>query len=222
MPFVTSPSSSWTTGSFSTQVTRTLEIIREEDEYSGVRDTLTATQAAARLSLYVDINLGDPIWPAPPTVALPRLLGGTIQLSGYPLPMIYAEKIVTALQRGTANTWWSGCSQSVAERATSQCPIVELPSDQRRTMSPHCRVAISPIVARNVDLPPGEKIASSADGVLARGRGLECDQPFHPQVAATVRSVEHAARGEDVAPRTEHSGLIAFGRLVSRRRRLDI
>ncbi len=58
------------------------------------------------MSLHVDINVGDPIWPAPRTVALPRLLGGTIQLSGYPLPMIYAEKIVTALQRGTANTRW--------------------------------------------------------------------------------------------------------------------
>ncbi len=82
------------------------ETIRDEDEYSGVRVTLTATLAAARLSLHVDINVGDPIWPAPRTVALPRLLGGTIQLSGYPLPMIYAEKIVTALQRGTANTRW--------------------------------------------------------------------------------------------------------------------
>ena len=82
------------------------EIVRDEDEYSGVRVTLTATLAAARLSLHVDINVGDPIWPAPRTVALPRLLGGTIQLSGYPLPMIYAEKIVTALQRGTANTRW--------------------------------------------------------------------------------------------------------------------
>lgn len=37
---------------------------------------------------------------------LPRLLGGTIRLSGYPLRMVYAEKIITALQRGTVNTRW--------------------------------------------------------------------------------------------------------------------
>jgi len=82
------------------------ETIRDEDEYSGVRVTLTATLAAARLSLHVDINVGDPIWLAPRTVALPRLLGGTIQRSDYPLPVTYAEKIVTALHRGTANTRW--------------------------------------------------------------------------------------------------------------------
>jgi Nucleotidyl transferase AbiEii toxin, Type IV TA system len=84
----------------------TAETIRDEDEYSGVRVTLTATLAAARLHLHVDVNVGDPIWPAPRTIAFPRLFGGTIRLSGYPLPMVYAEKIVTALQRGTANTRW--------------------------------------------------------------------------------------------------------------------
>ena len=34
------------------------------------------------------------------------LLGGSIQLLGYPLPMVLAEKIVTAVQRGSANTRW--------------------------------------------------------------------------------------------------------------------
>ena len=84
----------------------TAEIIRDEDEYSGVRVNLTAALSSARLSLHVDVNIGDPIWPAPRTVDFPRLLGGTISLVGYPLPMVYAEKIVTALQRGTINTRW--------------------------------------------------------------------------------------------------------------------
>ncbi len=80
--------------------------IRDEGEYAGVRVTLTATLAAARLSLHVDINVGDPIWPEPRTIELPRLLGGSIRLTGYPLEMVYAEKIITALQRGSANTRW--------------------------------------------------------------------------------------------------------------------
>jgi len=84
----------------------TVESIRDEDEYSGMRVTLTATLVSAKLTLHVDINIGDPIWPAPRMVELPRLLGGTISLAGYPLPMVYAEKIVTALQRGTSNTRW--------------------------------------------------------------------------------------------------------------------
>lgn len=84
----------------------TAEVIRDEDDYTGVRVTLTARLASARLSLHVDINVGDPIWPAPRLVDLPRLLGGTIRLPGYPLPMVYAEKITTAVQRGTINTRW--------------------------------------------------------------------------------------------------------------------
>ena len=82
------------------------EIIRDDDEYSGVRITLTATLASAKLSLHIDVNIGDPIWPAPRTVHVPKLLGGTITLAGYPLSMVYGEKILTALQRGTINTRW--------------------------------------------------------------------------------------------------------------------
>ncbi|HEY5878668.1 MAG TPA: nucleotidyl transferase AbiEii/AbiGii toxin family protein [Nakamurella sp.] len=80
--------------------------IRDDDEYSGVRVKVAATLANARLSLHVDVNVGDPIWPAPATVEVPRLLGGSITVAGYPLPMVLAEKTITALQRGTANTRW--------------------------------------------------------------------------------------------------------------------
>lgn len=51
--------------------------------------------------------MGDPVWPAPEQVEVPRLLGGRpLHLLGYPLVMVYAEKVVTAVQRGTANTRW--------------------------------------------------------------------------------------------------------------------
>lgn len=80
--------------------------IRDEDEYSGVRVTLAAQLATARETFHVDVNVGDPIWPEPESVTLPRLLGGNISLRGYPVGMVLAEKLVTALQRGTANTRW--------------------------------------------------------------------------------------------------------------------
>lgn len=86
--------------------TATASPIRDEDEYGGIRVGLTGRLASARLSLHIDINVGDPIWPRPQPVTLPRLLGGELHLIGYPLPMILAEKIVTAVQRGTANTRW--------------------------------------------------------------------------------------------------------------------
>jgi hypothetical protein len=50
--------------------------------------------------------VGDPIWPEPLQISLPRLIDGAISVRGYPLEMVLAEKIVTALERGTANTRW--------------------------------------------------------------------------------------------------------------------
>lgn len=85
----------------------TAEVIREADDYSGVRVDVQARLATAKLPFHVDVNVGDPIWPAPTTVAVPQLRGGEpIELQGYPMHMVHAEKIVTAVQRGTANTRW--------------------------------------------------------------------------------------------------------------------
>lgn len=87
--------------------TATAEAIREEENYSGVRVHVDAHLATAKLPFHVDINVGEPIWPTPTTAAVPRLRGGDpIELAGYPMHMVHAEKIVTAIQRGTANTRW--------------------------------------------------------------------------------------------------------------------
>jgi Nucleotidyl transferase AbiEii toxin, Type IV TA system len=82
------------------------ETIRDDDHYSGVRVTFGGELSRATLRLHVDINVGDPIWPEPQQVRMPRLLDGTLLVRGYPLEMVFAEKIVTALARGTANTRW--------------------------------------------------------------------------------------------------------------------
>jgi predicted nucleotidyltransferase component of viral defense system len=83
------------------------ETIREDEEYSGVRVRLVARLATAVDPFHVDVNVGDPIWPAPADISLPRLLGEEpISLRGYPLEMVLAEKIVTVLQRGQASTRW--------------------------------------------------------------------------------------------------------------------
>jgi Nucleotidyl transferase AbiEii toxin, Type IV TA system len=80
--------------------------IRDEADYAGVRVTLAAQLASARIPLHVDVNFGDPIWPEPDNAALPLLLGGTLQVRGYPDHMVLAEKIVTAVDRGSGNTRW--------------------------------------------------------------------------------------------------------------------
>ncbi len=83
--------------------------IRDEDEYAGVRVKLTVTLVPARLTVGMDVNFGDPIWPAPRLIDLPRVVPldlPPVTLLGYPLTMVLAEKVVTAIDRGTANTRW--------------------------------------------------------------------------------------------------------------------
>jgi hypothetical protein len=82
------------------------ENIREDDEYAGVRVTLNSSLATAEIQFHVDVNFGDPIWPKPQRIQVPLLLGGEITVNGYPIHMILAEKIVTAISRGVTNTRW--------------------------------------------------------------------------------------------------------------------
>lgn len=87
----------------------TAHTIREDDDYAGVRVRLIAALGRARLPVGIDVNFGDPIWPAPTRITLPRLVEigqQPVHVLGYPLPMVIAEKTVTALQRGEANTRW--------------------------------------------------------------------------------------------------------------------
>lgn len=89
------------------QTATAIEPIREEDIYAGARAKILGTLSTAQVRFHVDFNIGDPLWPEPQPIQLPRLLGGTpITIAGYRVELILAEKIVTALQRGTANTRW--------------------------------------------------------------------------------------------------------------------
>lgn len=78
--------------------------IREGAAYEGLRVRVPAALAQAQLILRLDINVGDPITPAPTTVAYPQLLGGTFSVTGYPLSTVLAEKLVTMVELGEGNT----------------------------------------------------------------------------------------------------------------------
>jgi len=81
--------------------------IREHGKYSGVRVDAQAHLAIAEIHFHVDVSVGDPVWPGPARIMVPRLRSGNpIKLNGYPLPMVLAEKTITAAQRGTASTRW--------------------------------------------------------------------------------------------------------------------
>ena len=122
----------------------TADVIRDDDQYSGVRVSMGVALATARTRFHVDVNVGDPIWPAPNHVEIPRLLGGEpLGLVGYPLHMVHAEKIVTAAQRGTVNTrWrdfgdvWTLAGEHPVDGDQLQTAIAEVAGYRRAELSP--------------------------------------------------------------------------------------
>jgi hypothetical protein len=99
--------SSTLTSSTHTVAETSIEEIRDQDAYPGVRSKITGALSAAEIRFRVDIDIDDPVWPKPFQVELPRLLGtAPLRIKGYAVDLILAEKIVTAFQRGIANTRW--------------------------------------------------------------------------------------------------------------------
>ncbi len=96
-------------GIFFNTETITASVIRDEDEYSGIRVKLVGALDRARLPIGIDVSFGDPVWPIPTRIELPRIVNiglNSVQLLGYPLTMVLAEKLVTAIDRGETNTRW--------------------------------------------------------------------------------------------------------------------
>jgi predicted nucleotidyltransferase component of viral defense system len=122
----------------------TAEQIREEEIYAGVRVTMTARLASARQHFHIDVNVGDPISPVPKQLRVPRLLGGEMFLRAYPLAMVHAEKIVTAVARGTVNTRWRDFGDIYLLARHHPIDGTELVRSARR-VSEHRRVQLVPL-----------------------------------------------------------------------------
>lgn len=79
--------------------------IREDGLYAGVRVSMDAQVEQAQVKLKLDINIGDPVTPAPIELNYPVLREGPpLRLLGYPLATVLAEKLCTAVSLGEANT----------------------------------------------------------------------------------------------------------------------
>ena len=80
--------------------------IRDDALYAGVRITMDARIATAAVKFRLDVNFGDPITPAPRQLDLPSIRPGAapVPVLGYPIETVLAEKIVTAITLGAANT----------------------------------------------------------------------------------------------------------------------
>lgn len=83
-----------------------VETIREDDSYTGLRLRMPATIGNARTELTWDVSTGDPIVPPPRKLKLQRVIGDPIEMWSYAPETTVAEKAVTILERGIASTRW--------------------------------------------------------------------------------------------------------------------
>jgi hypothetical protein len=118
--------------------------IRDEDPYAGIRVSIMTRLATALITFHVDVNFGDPIWPEPTGIELPLLLGGQMSLLGYPVHMVLAEKIVTAVERGTANTRWRDFIDIVSVGTHTDIAGDDL-EQGLRVVAAHRQVALTPL-----------------------------------------------------------------------------
>lgn len=80
--------------------------IREEDAYGGRRVTLQARVGAARLTVQVDIGIGDAVTPSPQWLEYPSLLEDLPRprLRAYPRETVVAEKLHAMVLLGMRNS----------------------------------------------------------------------------------------------------------------------
>jgi Nucleotidyl transferase AbiEii toxin, Type IV TA system len=132
------------------------ETIREGDEYQGIRVKLIGVIGRSENVIGLDISFGDPIWPAPQKVDVPRLLdkdqSSPISILGYPLVMIVAEKVVTMLQRGEANTRWRDFADVIAIAARHRMGETELRASLT-TVAAHRHAALKPLIPALEGMP---------------------------------------------------------------------
>jgi hypothetical protein len=82
-----------------------IEAIRAEDEYSGTRATLPVRCGPARLTLQIDMGLGDSVWPAPRTCVYPALLDfPPPRVLAYSREAVVAEKLEAMVVLGDRNS----------------------------------------------------------------------------------------------------------------------
>ena len=82
------------------------ETIRESDLYPGIRLTLPVSIHTFVGQVKIDFSVTTDITPTPSVVTLRGLLGDDVQVRGYALETVIAEKGVTILQRGSTSTRW--------------------------------------------------------------------------------------------------------------------
>ena len=82
----------------------TVEKIKAEDKYGGLRFHVIGHLANIRIPFSIDIATGDPIYPLPRLERYSTILGDIIELNMYPLETVLSEKLQTIFTRAENNS----------------------------------------------------------------------------------------------------------------------
>ncbi|MDF1627995.1 MAG: nucleotidyl transferase AbiEii/AbiGii toxin family protein [Parvibaculaceae bacterium] len=133
------------------------EPARAEDEYSGVRITMTAEIAGARLALQIDIGFGDAVTPAVQEIDYPSLLDMPApKLRAYPPETVVAEKFQALVALGMLNSRMKDFFDlwAISETFSFEGPVladaIAATFDRRRTAIPvDTPIALTPAFAED-------------------------------------------------------------------------
>lgn len=172
------------------------EVIREEQEYHGVRVRLEARLAGARIPVQVDVAFGDVVIPQPEIIEYPTLLDlPSPRIRAYSPAPVIAEKFQAIVALGIANTrmkdfydLWVLADRLEFDGATLR-EAIHATFERRKTPIP-----TEPPVALTAEFYDDAAKQAQWDAFLQRS-GLEA--PALPEVAAAcwsfLRPVAEAA-----------------------------
>jgi len=83
-----------------------VHFIREDNRYGGMRASLQAYLAGARIPVQIDIGFGDAVTPAATDLDFPTLLEGmpSANVLAYPMETVVAEKVEAMVDLGISNS----------------------------------------------------------------------------------------------------------------------
>lgn len=143
--------------------------IAEEKVYAGVRVTMRAELAGAKIPVQVDIGFGDVVTPAPESVDYPVLLAAPApKLRAYPVATVIAEKFHAMTVLGLGNTRMKDFHdlRVIGERFAIEMDLL-------------ARAIAATFDHRDTQLPE--------DSVVALGAGFTADKEKQAQWAAFLR-----------------------------------
>ena len=160
--------------------------MRDDAEYHGVRVTIPAALATAKLKVQLDLSFGDPVEVR--EISYPTLLDDQdIRMLGYAVELTLAEKIATMMSRGRANTRDRDFADVVVLSRIHAIDAVKLRSALQRTASHRQH----PITTLGDTLDGHASARQSAWTALRQRAGLDTlPADFSEVVDAVVRFVD--------------------------------